>query len=139
MRIDKVNKHFDDYSFIRLFFACMYNNDQIFFDRDNLRYDLYLFKSNDEYRELFQDISVKQEIEGNFLEIEEALQNANLYGLIELGNNVNNMKSIILLDDEHSKIIIDNCDQKYVVKMNDLVKELIDKKKEENYVRKIKY
>lgn len=136
--VNQSPKPISDYNFIKLFFACMHANNQTFFDRNSLRYDLYPFKSDDRYSDLFQNVAVKQAIEGNFLEIEEALQNADFLGIIRLADNINNSKSVILLDDEYSEAIM-SCYGDGTIKMDGLVKEFVDKKRMEIPVKKIEY
>lgn len=138
LEIKQLSKPINDYNFIRLFFACMHANSQFFFDRDSLRYDLYPFKHDEKYSDLFQNVAVKQAIEGNFLEIEEALQNADFLGIIRLADNINNSKSVILLDDEYSEAIM-SCYGDGTIKMDGLVKEFVDKKRMEIPVKKIEY
>ena len=116
----------------------MHANNQTFFDRNSLKYDLYPFKSDDRYSDLFQNVTVKQAIEGNFLEIEEALQNADFLGIIRLTDNINNSKSVILLNDEYSEAIM-SCYSDGTIKMDGLVKEFVDKKRMEIPVKKIEY
>lgn len=133
-----LSKPISNHNFIKLFFACMHTNNQIFFDRNSLRYDLYSFKSDDRYSDLFQDIAVKQEIEGDYLEIETALQNAACLGMVKLADTINSSKSLILLDDRDSEMIMICCGNA-AHKMDGLVKEFINKKQKEIPVKKMKY
>lgn len=120
---------FNDYDFIRLFLAYLKLNGSVFIDKDNLRYELYELYQNPEYKDLFQDFAVKQQIEGNFLDIEEALQNAVLYGLLSSHDcNPNNSKRIIFIDENESISIIDSYNGIYKEKMERLVDEFLDKK-----------
>ena len=110
---------FSDYDFIRLFFALIYKKGQFSFDRNMLKYQLYGYYHMEEYRQLFQDIAVKQQIEGNFLDIEDALQNAVLYGLINSFDSqpVDN-KRLIFIDKEYCEEILHSYSDDYVNKMD---------------------
>ena len=110
---------FSDYDFIRLFFAFINKKGQLSFDRNMLRYQLYEYYHMEEYRQLFQDIAVKQQIEGNFLDIEEALQNAVLYGLINSFNSQpSGNKRLIFIDKEQCEEILHSYSDDYVNKMD---------------------
>lgn len=110
---------FSDYDFIRLFFAFIYKKGQLSFDRNMLRYQLYEYYHMEEYRQLFQDIAVKQQIEGNFLDIEEALQNAVLYRLINsFDSQPSSNKRLIFLDKDYCEEILHAYSDNYVNKMD---------------------
>lgn len=125
---------FNDYDFMRLFLAYLKLNGSAFIDKDNLRYELYELYQNPEYKDLFQDFAVKQQIEGNFLDIEEALQNAVLYGLLS-SNICNSSRRIIFINENESASIIENYNEIYREKMEGLVDEFLDKsiKRSEKY------
>lgn len=124
----KVSVQFNDYDFMRLFLAYLRVNESAFIDRDNLGYDLYELYQNSEYKDLFQDFAVKQQIEGNFLDIEEALQNAVLYGLLSSHDcNPNNSRRIISITENESISIIDSYNEIYKEKMERLVGEFLHK------------
>lgn len=129
MRLTTSRVSFSDYDFIRLFFAYVKLNGIALLDTDSLRYDLYEFYNVEEYRELFQDIAVKKPIEGNYLDIEEALQSASLYGLLsDYNTNPWNSKRLILLNEEESYSIIDGYDNNYTEKMESLTGKFIENK-----------
>lgn len=125
---------FNDYDFMRLFLAYLKLNGSAFIDKDNLRYELYELYQNPEYKDLFQDFAVKQQIEGNFLDIEEALQNAVLYGLLS-SNICNSSRRIIFINENERASIIENYNEIYREKMEGLVDEFLDKsiKRSEKY------
>lgn len=126
LKVSRVS--FNDYDFIRLFLAYLRINRSVFIDKNNLRYDLYELFQNPEYKDLFQDIAVKQQIEGNFLDIEEALQNAVLYGLLSSHDcNSSNSRRILFIDENESISIIDSYNEIYKEKMKKLVGEFLDK------------
>ncbi len=119
---------FNDYDFIRLFLAYLKINGSAFVDIDKLRYDLYELHQNPEYKDLFQDFAVKQQIEGDYLDIEEAWQNAILYGLLSSHTcNPNNSRRIIFINEDESISIINSYSESYKEKMEKLVDELLDK------------
>ncbi len=119
---------FNNYDFMRLFLAYLRVNGITFINKDNLRYNLYELYQNKEYKDLFQDFAVKQQIEGNFLDIDYAIQNAVLYGLISAHDcNLNNSKRVILIDENESITIINSYSENYKEKMERLVGEFLDK------------
>ena len=129
MRLNTSRVPFSDYDFIRLFLAYVKIDGNVFINRDNLRYDLYEYYKKEEYKVLFQDIVVKQQIEENFLDIEEALQNAVLYGLLDPHDcNLNSPKRIILLNEDECYSIITKYDEIYTEKMEKLTGEFLDNK-----------
>jgi len=129
MRLTTSRVSFSDYDFIRLFFAYVKLNGITLIDKDSLRYDLYQFYNVEEYRDLFQDIAVKKPIEGNYLDIEEALQSASLYGVLSNHNtNPWNSKRLILLNEEEAYSIIDGYDNNYTEKMESLTGKFIENK-----------
>lgn len=120
LKVSRVS--FSDYDFIKLFLAYVRTNNEVFFDRECLRYDLYSYILGG-YEILFQDIAVKEQIEGNYLEIQEALQNAAFYGLITAHDcGPNDARRLILLNEEESDAIIEKYDENYCMKMEELVK-----------------
>lgn len=118
---------FNEYDFIRLFLAYLRINGCIFINKDRLRYDLYNMYQNKEYKELFQDIAVKQQIEGNFLDIEEALHSAELYGLLSFHDtNSSCSRRMILINEDESFSIIDSYEDIYKSMMDELVGEFFN-------------
>lgn len=114
---------FSDYDFIRLFLATIRMNGTFSVERDLLRYQLYEYYNLKEYHDLFQDFAIKQQIEGNFIDMEEALQNAVLYGLITPHDiHPTNSKRLILISEEEAQGIIRCYDEKTTEKMYSLVK-----------------
>lgn len=118
---------FNDYDFMRLFLAYLRVNGKMFINKDNLRYDLYELYQNPKYKDLFQDFVVKQQIEGNFLDIDEALQNAALYGLLSSHDCNSNSSKRIFIDESECISIINSYSESYNKKMESLVAEFFDK------------
>lgn len=98
-------------------------NGKFFIDQDLLRYQLYEYYILEEYDELFQNFSVKQQIEGNFLDLEDALQNAVLYGLLTPYDiYLTNSKELILLNEGKAQEIICSYDEEITEKMYSLTR-----------------
>ncbi len=115
---------FSDYDFIRLFLAYLRKYRELFFDRVSLPYELYPFLGS--YEELFQDIPVKKQIEGNYLEIQDALQTAIFSCLVSVQDCGPNATSrLILMSEEESQSIIKKYDKNVCLKMESLVKEYL--------------
>lgn len=120
LKISRVS--FSDYDFIRLFLAYLRKNGEIFFDRECLPYDLYPFILGG-YEVLFQDIAIKEQIEGNYLEIQEALQKASLGGIMSAHDcGPNDSRRLVFITEEESNFIIGNYDENICSKMEELVK-----------------
>ena len=117
---------FTDYDFIRLFFATLIAHNVNSFDRYKLCYDLYPFKNMEEYKDLFQDIAVKHQIEGDFLLLESAIQNATAFGLISNCSDVR----LIFFNPEESLSIINKYGNDYSSKMDSMVGEYLLSKKD---------
>lgn len=129
-RFNYARMEFTDYDFIRLFIAMIKIKNENSIDRDELRYQLIQFYNVEEYKVLFQDITVRKQIEGDYVDIYRALQEATFYGLINqhdsqpIGN-----KRIILIDDKYSKNIIEEYDVNYSFRMDSLTDQYIKNKK----------
>ncbi len=119
-RLNCARVPFSDYDFLRAFLASIKMNGQFSFNKDLLRYQLYEYYNLEEYHDLFQDIAVKHQISGNFLDMEEAIQNAVLYGLITPHDM--NHKRLILINEEEAQEILSSYDEKIVKKMDNLAK-----------------
>ncbi len=117
---------FSDYDFIRLFLALVRKNGKFSIDREFLRYQLYQFYVMEEYKDLFQDIAVKEQIEENFLDLEASFQTAVLYGLITPHDiHPSNSRRLILITPEESQQIINSYDLKKVNQMEQIVQDYI--------------
>lgn len=124
---------FSDYDFIRLFLAYLRKNGEIFFDRESLAYDLYPFILGG-YEVLFQDIAIKEQIEGNYLEIQEALQKASLGGIMSAYDcGPNDARRLVFITEEESNSIIENYDENICSKMEELVQSYL----KDRHIRKM--
>lgn len=127
MRLKVSRVSFSDYDFIRLFIAYLRKKGEIYLDRESLSYDLYSYR--EDYEILFQDVAVKKQIEGNYLEIQEALQQASLYGLITMHYcSPNDEKRLISIDEGQCDTIIKQYDENICSKMEELIKEYLKDK-----------
>jgi len=124
MRIKCAKSEFTDYDFMRLFLATLASKKIVIFDRHNVCYTLYPFRNRDEYKDLFQDIAVKEQIEGNFLCLEDSIQNAVLGGLICCIGS----ERFIPLTTEEFTSIIESYDQSYSFKMSNMADEYLQSK-----------
>lgn len=103
---------------------------------------LYEFYYLPEFKELFQDIFPKKDYinsENNYLDLENELQTAQLFGLLKLINAPGEIKSIIICNENIAQEVISNTDAKMVDKMTklfDIMFELNDneKKKIDNQI-----
>lgn len=128
---------FSDYDFIRLFFAYLRKSRELFFDRVSLPYELYPFILGD-YKELFQNITVTQQTEGNYLEIQSALQTAILYCLVTVQDcGPNDTRRLILMSEEESQSIINKYDKNVCLKMESLVQEYLKNRHMRNKIRNV--
>lgn len=133
MRIEKtLQSKFSEYDFIRLFISLMRLNNETNIDFDNLKYDLYPFYHEQEYQDLFEDITCKEQIEGNYVELTNMIQTAEFSGL--LSHKRDNEKRMITITEEESKHIISGYSSLYFKKMNSLTKNYLYNQ----YVRKLK-
>ena len=133
MRIEKIlQSKFSEYDFIRLFLSFIRLNNETNIDFDNLKYDLYPFYHDQEYQDLFDDITCKEQIEGNYVELTNMIQIAEFSGL--LSHKRNNEKRMITITEEESARIISAYSNLYFEKMNMLTKSYLYNQ----YVRKLK-
>lgn len=114
---------FSEYDFMRLFISFMRVNKETSIDFDSLRYDLYTFYQDKEYQELFNDITCKEQIEGNYIELTQMIQTAELSGL--LSNGRDNSKTMITITEEECVHIIASYSDLYFEEMNMLVKKYL--------------
>lgn len=123
-----------DYEFLRLFFACLYTKNKPYFDASTLKYDLYPFKEMDEYKDLLQDISVLHEEEGDCLDIEAALKKMSILRLINVQDNINSHKSMVLMDDIYSWMVTSEYDVILCDRMYNLVNAFLSSKEMDEQV-----
>jgi len=84
-----------------------------------LKYELSEFYYQIEFQDLFVDIMLKEQIEGNYIELTHMIQSAELAGLLSRKNN--NVKRMIIITEEECINIISNYSDDYLEKMNSLV------------------
>ena len=123
-----------DYEFLRLFFACLYTKNKPYFYVSNLKYDLYPFKEMDEYKDLLQDIGVLHEEEGDCLDIEAALKKMAILRLINVQDNINSHKSMVLMDDIYSWMVTSEYDVVLCDRMYNLVNAFLSSKEMDEQV-----
>lgn len=123
---DKPRTTFHDYDFMRLFIAMLTLNQQVTLDVDNLGYKLYKYHDSEEYRVLLQDFAVKQQIEGNFYRVENAVQTAILSTLLSCSypSPIHPERAILIGEDE-AKEILSSYHSEIVEKMESLTKDFI--------------
>ena len=115
---------FSKYDFMKLFISFMRVNKETSLDFDSLRYDLYTFYQDEEYCELFNDITCKEQIEGNYIELTQMIQTAELSGL--LGSGRSNSKRMITITEKECIHIIASYSDLYFEEMNMLVKKYLN-------------
>lgn len=121
---------FSETDFIRLYCAMNFKNgcSPIIKHRE-LEKRLYEFYSLPEFRELFQDICPKKDYinpENSYLDLETALNEGQLLGLLTLIHGVGEIRSIITCDEDISQQIISNADTEIVNKMTNLFNTMSD-------------
>lgn len=131
MRLSTPKVEFSDYSFIRLFLSFLIKNNTIKFDIATLGYDLIEFYDNENFKDLF-DMPIKHQIEGNFVDLSNCLQEAMLGGIISAISIQNTNDRLILLNKEEADDIINSYENKYINKMKQLVDDYIEKTKFKN-------
>ena len=116
IKIEKIN----DYSFIRVFCSLLIIKDIKKIDISKLGHDLIDFYNDKRYKDLF-NMLIKNQIEGDFVDLSACLQQAMLTGLITSKSIQNTNDRLILLTKEEAQDIIKSYDYAYISKMNDLV------------------
>ena len=127
MRLSRKKVEFSDYSFIRLFLAFLIKNNIVKFDKTALGYDLIDFYKDENFKELFEDLSIKEQIEGDFVDLSGCLQEAVLYEIISATSIQNTNNRLIFLNKNEAENIINSYESKYINKMNQLVEGYIAK------------
>lgn len=116
----KVSKpKFSEKDFITLFLTKLYENGITKIDTMQLKHDLSEFYLNEEYSILFDDISLKEQIEGSFLELDDALLFAQFLGL--LSNPIQGTTERVIWRNNFAQCT--NYPEEYINKMNELVNE----------------
>lgn len=117
---------FSEHDFMRLFIAMLSFHDQLTLDVDNLGYKLYKYHDTAEYQILLQDFEVKQQIEGNFFKVEEAVQSA-ILGTLLSSHYISPTSSnrLINIQKEEATEVIASYDSEIVDKMDSLTKDFI--------------
>lgn len=116
-------KQFSEYDFMRLFLAYLAFNGITKIDANELKFQLVKYYKDERYKILFEEISLKQQIEGDFLELDDCLLNARLYGLLSNPIQGTNKRKIFI--EEPSKIFNSYSDE-YKNHMHELVSEYIN-------------
>lgn len=119
-------QEFNEYDFIRLFLAKLSRRGIVKINFSKLGYELIEFYRDKKYSELF-DMQVKQQIEGDFVDMSSCIQQAILGGILSSHSIMNTDERLILLSKEESEKIINSYDKKIVSKMEDMICEYIDK------------
>lgn len=119
---EKIN----DYSFIRVFCSLLIIKDIKKIDISKLGHDLIDFYNDKRYEDLF-NMPIKNQIEGDFVDLSDCLQQAMLTGLIASKSIQNTNDRLILLTKEEAQDIIKSYDYAYISKMNDLVDKYISR------------
>lgn len=125
-RISTARKSFSEYDFIRLFLAYLVVKGITKIDIVKLKFELVKYYKNEKYSLLFEEISLKQQIEGDFVELEDCLLNARLCGL--LSNSIQGTNERKIFIEEPSKIYNSYSDN-YRNPMHQLVSEYINELK----------
>lgn len=120
MRVNVSRACFNEYDFIRLFLAKLVEHGIGRIDSSKLGYELIEFYRDNQYEELF-DMAVKQQIEGDFVDLSGCIQQAMLGGLLSFHGIQNSDERLILISNDEKKEIINSYEDKYVVKMEKLV------------------
>ncbi len=123
MRLVEVVKKFSEYDFMRLFLADLVSKGITKIDVNELKFQLVKYYKDERYRLLFEEISLKQQIEGDFLELDDCLLNARLYGLLSNPIQKTNKRKIFI--EEPSKIFNYYSDE-YKNHMHELVSDYIN-------------
>lgn len=127
MRLSRKKVEFSDYSFIRLFLAFLIKNNIVKFDKNSIGYDLIDFFKDENFKELFEDLSIKEQIEGDFVDFSGCLREAVLYEIISATSIQNTNNRLIFLNKNEAENIINSYESKYINKMNQLVEGYIAK------------
>ena len=110
-------KEFTEYDFIRLFLATLSKKGIYKIDTVKLSYRLVNFYKIPEFKDILV-MPVKRQIEGDFVDMSECINNAHLYGLISNPIQHSNERLILVSLLEN---IISSYDEETIFKMNDLV------------------
>ena len=124
MRNNIKREKINDNNFLRVFCSLLKIKNIRKFDISKLGYDLIDFYNDDKYKDLFE-MPVKNQIEGDFVDLSACLQQAMLTGLITSKSIQNTNDRLILLTKEEAQDIIKSYDYAYISKMNDLVDKYI--------------
>jgi cobalamin biosynthesis Co2+ chelatase CbiK len=124
MRVKNGKIKFTDYDFMRLFLSYLVVKGINKIDTIKLSYELSEFYKSGEYKELFEGFSLKKQIEGDFVELEYSVNEAQLCGLLSMPIQGTNSRRILI--EEPSKIYNYYSDE-YKNKIYQLVSSYINK------------
>lgn len=97
-RITTSKKKFSEYDFIRLFLAYFVVKGITKINIDKLKFELVKYYKDEKYEILFEEFSLKQQVEGDFVELEDCLSNAKLCRLISNPIQGTNERKIFIED-----------------------------------------
>ena len=132
MRTNNGKPNFSEKEFITLLITKLAENKITKIDTVKLRYELAKYYSSDEFACLFEDISLKEQIEGNMVEIDNALLFAQFIGLIS--NPIQGTNTRMIFGGEMYDLISSSAE--YSDKMEKLVSELINSLEKSNSLSK---
>jgi len=117
---------FSEYQFLRLFACISVINGNAILENHKLERDLFPISRNPKYKDLFQDIAKKEDVifpETSHVNLTEAIQTAYAWGLFILLDQ-DELKSIINLDIEEAKKMLQDFEPSLVDKMYELYDDL---------------
>lgn len=135
-RIKNSKPKFSERNFIILFLGKLLENGITKIDTKKLKYELANYYLDDEYVILFEDIALKEQIEGSFVELDDALLFA--YHLGMLSNPIQGTDTRVIFKNELGKLF--TYSEEYAIKMNSLVSKIENiLEKNNNPIKKIEY
>ena len=127
---------FSEYQFLRLFACISIINGNAIIENHQLERDLVSISRNPDYKALFQDIVKKEDVifpETSHVNLLSAFQTAYAYGLFLLLDQ-DRFKSIISLDIEEARVMMEDYEPSLVDKMYELYDELQISKEKRRYL-----
>jgi len=135
MRKNSSKPKISEYDFLRLLSSTMMMQKQGgIINKYDLMQKLYYFYDNPNFDFLFEDICKKENIDNNYVDLNDAFQSAYTFGLLVLIQDSGDVRAIINLTEEEAMKINSEFDSNEIIAMKKLCDELKNPKKDKSLV-----
>lgn len=135
MRINSSKPKISEYNFLKLLSSTMITQKQeVIISKYDLEKKLYYFYDNPDVNFLFEDVCKIENIDNNYVDLNDAFQTAYTFGLLILIQDSGDVRAIINLTEEEALSINSEFDSNEIIAMKKLCDELKNLKEDKSLV-----